>query len=356
MADPLNIIKDQVRELRRYSLNAPRTRVKLNQNENPWDAPAQIKGETLRRLNELPWSRYPDFVPESLHQELAAFSGWTAEGVLAGNGSNELIQALLMVTVGRGKRVLISEPTFSLYRQITTVLDGEVISVPLTDELAYDIPALGLQIETTDPDVAIFCSPNNPTGCVLPKGDIESTLEASRGLVVVDEAYFEFSGQSAVSLLGRHENLVVLRTFSKAMALAGLRVGYLLAAPRVVDEVRKALLPYNLNVMSQAAASVAIERYESDLAPLVRQIIDERDRVYTEIAAIRGLKPVKSLANFMLVHSEIDPLQVFNELIQRDILVRDVSSYPMLRSFFRISIGTPTENDLLLAALRAICE
>ena len=356
MADPLNIIKDQVRELRRYSLNAPRTRVKLNQNENPWDAPAEIKQETLRRLNQLPWSRYPDFVPESLHQELAAFSGWKAEGVLAGNGSNELIQALLMVTVGRGKRVLISEPTFSLYRQITTVLDGEVISVPLTEEFDYDIPALSSQIKTTDPDVAIFCSPNNPTGCILPKGDLESLLETGSGLVVVDEAYFEFSGQSAVSLLGRHENLVVLRTFSKAMALAGLRVGYLLAAPRIVDEVRKALLPYNLNVISQTAAAVAIERYESDLAPLVRQIIDERDRVYTGIANIRGLKPVKSLANFMLVHAEIDPRQVFNELIQRDILVRDVSSYPMLRSYFRISIGTPRENDLLLAALRAICE
>lgn len=354
MADPLNIIKDQVRELRRYSLDAPRTRVKLNQNENPWDAPAEIKQETLRRLNQLRWSRYPDFVPESLHEKLAAFSGWEAEGILAGNGSNELIQALLMVTVGRGKRVLISEPTFSLYRQITTVLDGEVISVPLTEGFDYDIPALSLQIETTDPDIAIFCSPNNPTGCVLPKGDIESLLEAGRGLVVVDEAYFEFSGQSAVSLLGRHENLVVLRTFSKAMALAGLRVGYLLAAPRVVDEVRKALLPYNLNVMSQAAAAVAIERYESDLAPFVRQLIDERDRVYSEIAAIPGLKPVKSLANFMLVHSEIDPRQVFNELIRRDILVRDVSSYPMLRSYFRISIGTPRENDLLLSALRAI--
>lgn len=354
MADPLNIIKDQVRELRRYSLDAPRTRVKLNQNENPWDAPAEIKQETLRRLNQLRWSRYPDFVPESLHEKLAAFSGWEAEGILAGNGSNELIQALLMVTVGRGKRVLISEPTFSLYRQITTVLDGEVISVPLTEGFDYDIPALSLQIETTDPDIAIFCSPNNPTGCVLPKGDIESLLEAGRGLVVVDEAYFEFSGQSAVSLLGRHENLVVLRTFSKAMALAGLRVGYLLAAPLVVDEVRKALLPYNLNVMSQAAAAVAIERYESDLAPFVRQLIDERDRVYSEIAAIPGLKPVKSLANFMLVHSEIDPRQVFNELIRRDILVRDVSSYPMLRSYFRISIGTPRENDLLLSALRAI--
>ncbi len=356
MTDLLNVFKDQVRELRRYSLHATRTRVKLNQNENPWDAPAEIKRETLRRLNQLTWSRYPDFIPESLHERLAAFSGWKAAGVLAGNGTNELIQALLMVTVGKGRRVLISEPTFSLYRQITTVLDGEVISVPLTEELAYDIPALRLKIETVDPEVAIFCSPNNPTGCVLSAGDLQSLLEASRGLVVVDEAYFEFSGQTAVSLLDQYENLVVLRTFSKAMALAGLRVGYLLAAPRIVEEIRKALLPYNLNVFSQTAAGVATERYESDLVPLVRQIIAERDRVYAEVATIRGLSPVKSLANFMLVHSEIDPRQIFNELIERDILVRDVSSYPMLRSYFRISIGTPTENDLLIAALRVICE
>src|SRR5438067_7742836 len=132
MSNSLDRIKPEVRALRAYSLSAHRARVKINQNENPWEAPARIKEETLRRLEDRKWSRYPDFVPASLHVRLAEFSGWQADGIVAGNGSNELIQALLMVTVGPGKRVLICEPTFALYRQIATVLGGEVISLPLT--------------------------------------------------------------------------------------------------------------------------------------------------------------------------------------------------------------------------------
>ncbi|MCM3901242.1 MAG: aminotransferase class I/II-fold pyridoxal phosphate-dependent enzyme, partial [Pyrinomonadaceae bacterium] len=235
-------------------MKAERARTKLNQNENPWDAPLEIKQETLRRINERAWSRYPDFTPQRLHERLAEFSGWNSEGILAGNGSNELIQAVLMVTIGPGKRVLISEPTFALYRQITTVLGGEVVSVPLTAQLTYDSEALLSTVKSSQPDLTVVCSPNNPTGCVMETSDLVALLEVSSGLVVVDEAYFEFSGQTAVPLLARHANLIVLRTFSKAMALAGLRVGYLLAHPDLVREVAKAVLPYNLNAVSQTAA------------------------------------------------------------------------------------------------------
>src|SRR5437870_10932270 len=164
MPDPLNIIKERVRALRAYSLRPDRARIKLNQNENPWDAPREIQSETLRRLERRPWSRYPDFDPQVLRKGLAEFAGWKPDGIIAGNGSNELIQALLMVTVGPGTRVLISEPTFALYRQITTVLGGEVISVPLSSELTYDVEALRSAIESASPEVTIVCSPNNPTG------------------------------------------------------------------------------------------------------------------------------------------------------------------------------------------------
>src|SRR5215831_7016409 len=138
MNKAIEIIKPQVRALRAYTLTPHRASVKINQNENPWDTPARIRREIEQRIEERKWSRYPDFVPTRLHECLAKHAGWFSDGVLAGNGSNELIQALLMVTVGRGKRVLISEPTFTLYRQITTVLDGEIISVPFTEALAYD--------------------------------------------------------------------------------------------------------------------------------------------------------------------------------------------------------------------------
>jgi len=354
MAAPLDIIKPAVRALRAYTLSPYRASVKINQNENPWDAPKEIKEEVLRRFAARTWSRYPDFVPASLHEKLADFAQWKADGVIAGNGSNELIQAVLMVAIGPGKRVLISEPTFALYKQVATVLGGEVETVLLTPQLTYDAPALLAAIEEKQPDVTIICSPNNPTGCVIETADLRRLLRAARGLVVLDEAYDEFAQQSVAPLLAEHENLIVLRTFSKAMAFAALRVGYLLAAPELVREIRKAVLPYNLNAFSQLAAEVAIEKYPTLLGPTVKAIISERERLYTSISQIEGLTPVPSKANFMVVRTDKDPKRIFDELLKRDILVRDVSAYPMLSDYFRFSVGTPEENDRLLRALNEI--
>ena len=259
-----------------------------------------------------------------------------------------------MVTVGEGKLVLISEPTFALYRQVATVLGGEVLSVPLDGELQFDVAALRAAIERHAPDVVILCSPNNPTGCLIEEEDLESLLNTSGALVVIDEAYFEFSGRTVAGLLARHENLAVFRTFSKAMGLAALRVGYLLASPALAREVGKAVLPYNLNAFSQTAAEVAVEMYEELLRPTVRKIVEERTRLYEALKQIEGLAPVRSHANFMVVRSVIEPRRVFRELLARDILVRDVSGYPMLADYFRVSVGTPEENDRLVAALAEI--
>jgi histidinol-phosphate aminotransferase len=354
MLDAMEKIKPRVRELRAYALTPERAAVKLNQNENPWDAPERIKRESLRRLHQRSWSRYPDFVPAGLHERLASFAGWMPDGVIAGNGSNELIQALLMVTIGEGKRVLICEPTFALYRQVTMVLGGEVASVPLDARLQYDIAAIRAKIEEVEPDVTILCAPNNPTGCGIDTPDLVSLLEATNGLVAVDEAYFEFAGRTVVPLLRGNRNLVVFRTFSKAMGLAALRVGYLLAAPDLAREIGKAVLPYNLNAFSQTIAEVAVELYESELWPLVARIRAERERLYAGLRSIEGLEPLASEANFMVVRSRIEPRLVFAELLARDILIRDVSGYPLLRDYFRVSVGTPRENDLLLAALNEI--
>lgn len=350
----LQTIKPAVRALRAYTLPPHRASVKLNQNENPWDASRRIKQEVLRRFAERKWSRYPDFVPASLNECLAEFAQWKSDGIIAGNGSNELIQALLMVTISSGKSVLISEPTFALYRQVATVLGGEVETVSLSSNLKYDVPALQRIVEERQPDVTIICSPNNPTGCVIEDDELRSLLRTTRGLVVIDEAYHEFAEHSVVPLLNEHENLIVLRTFSKAMAFAALRVGYLLAAPDLVREIRKAVLPYNLNALSQIAAEVAVENYETELRPLVQAIISERERVFAELSKMNGLAPVASKGNFMVVKSATDPARIFAELLQRDILVRDVSGYPMLSDYFRFSVGTPEENDQLLEALRVI--
>ncbi|HEX8852488.1 MAG TPA: histidinol-phosphate transaminase [Pyrinomonadaceae bacterium] len=355
MANPLDKVKPRVRALKAYTLKPDRGEVKLNQNESPWDAPEAVRAETLRRMESRRWSRYPDFVPAALHEKLAAFTGWRGDGVVAGNGSNELIQATLMVSVGEGTRVLISEPTFALYRQVATVLGGEVLSVPLDSALGFDTQALVRTVERDEPDVTILCSPNNPTGCRIESEDLERILAATRGLVVIDEAYFEFSGETVAPLLSRHENLAIFRTFSKALALAGLRVGYLLAAPALAREVSKAVLPYNLNVFSQTAAEVAIEMYEDELRPQIARIVSERGRLFDALREIEGLAPVPSSANFMVVRSSVAPRRVYEDLLRRSgILIRDVSGYPMLKDYFRVSVGTPAENEQLLHWLRRI--
>jgi histidinol-phosphate aminotransferase len=220
--------------------------------------------------------------------------------------------------------------------------------------LQFDVAALRSAIEREQPDVTVICSPNNPTGCVLGEGDVDGLLSAARGLVVVDEAYHEFSGQTVAGLLDDHPNLLVFRTFSKALGLAGLRVGYLLAAPGVAREVSKAVLPYNLNVFSQTAAEVAVELYEGELRPRIAEIVAERERLFAGLKNVGGLSPVASRANFMVVRTTRPPRRVYEELLGRGVLVRDVSGYPMLDDYFRVSVGTREENDLLLAGLRDI--
>jgi histidinol-phosphate aminotransferase len=202
----------------------------------------------------------------------------------------------------------------------------------------------------------VLCSPNNPTGCRVELDDLDRLCARFDGLVVLDEAYHEFSGANAAGLLARRPNLVVLRTFSKAMAMGGLRVGYMLAASEIAAEVNKAKLPYNLNVFSATAAEVAVERYDELLAPLVATIIRERERVISAVAAIEGLEPYPSHANFFVVRTRgRSPRELFDALVARGILVRDVSRYPMLSDALRISIGTPDENDALLEALALTC-
>ena len=293
--EALSKIKLAVRNAHAYTLRHFDAQVKINQNENPFDLPELIKEAVIQVVRKKAWHRYPDFVPVELAQTLARFSGWKAEGILVGNGSNELIQAVLTVTVQPGSRIIIPQPTFTLYQLLASILGGECQEVLLTPELNFDGDAL-LQASKAA-DLTIICSPNNPTGCLLDQGLLRQILRNTSGLVVLDEAYHEFSGQTAVPLLDEFENLIVLRTFSKAMAMAGLRVGYLLAAPVLAREISKAKLPYNINIFSLAAAQAAIENF-STLKPQIALLIEERQRVFSELSEIPGIRVYPSTLTF----------------------------------------------------------
>ena len=359
--DPLRHVKPAVRAVRAYTLAERDAPVKINQNENPWDLPEAIKRRVLEAALARPWSRYPAFDPRELVEALAAFSGWRADGILAGNGSNELIEALLVVTVGAGTRVVIPEPTFTLYALLTTILGGEALRVEMlapaeaasgaNARFRYDVAAIRAARRAGNASLTIVCSPNNPTGTSLSPADVERLCGDGDGLVVIDEAYHEFAGASVVPLLARHPNLVVLRTFSKAMGMAGLRVGYLLASPELVREVNKARLPYNVNFFSQLAALAALEEKHA-LAQNVRRLVEGRERLLSRLADVPGVRAHASDANFFLLELlQADPKAVFDGMAQRGVLVRDVTSYPLLSRCLRVSIGSEPENDAFLHAL-----
>ncbi|MCP4868671.1 MAG: histidinol-phosphate transaminase [Proteobacteria bacterium] len=354
--DPRDVIKPRIRALKAYTL-APRTApVKVNQNENPWDLPPALKEEVLERARAQPWSRYPAFIPADLCESLAGFAGWRADGILAGNGSNELIQVAFGCVVEAGVKVVLPEPTFTLYRQMVTVFGGDVIGVPMREDLSFDVDAMLAAAQAPDVKMIVVCSPNNPTGAGLDAVAVSRLLTAFDGLVVVDEAYHEFSGWSAVTLLPKHRNLVVLRTFSKAMGLAGVRFGCLLADPDLVTELDKARLPYNVGRLTQAAVQVAIEHYDDVLKPRIDRLVRFRDALTVRIGAIDGFDPVPTSANFFLVRSRWSPTDVCEAMYERGVLIRNVSAYPMLGEYFRVNVGTEDENEAVVSALTAIAQ
>src|SRR6266705_4425476 len=351
----LALIKPRVRAQAAYTLQAPEARRKLNQNESPFDVPAAIKDAVWARVRDAAWNRYPSFTPVELLARLAERHGWTPDGVLVGNGSNELIQATLAVTVAEGSVVVTPVPTFTLYRLLSEVYGGRHVGVPLTAEFAFDVPALIRAAVTAAARVVVVNSPNNPTGTPLPEGAVERLLRETEALIVVDEAYQDFGGPTAIPLLAGHARLVVLRTFSKAMSLAGLRFGYALAHPAVAREIAKAKLPYNVNRVTLAAAHAALDARDV-FAERTRQVQQSRDLLYRLLARVPGLRAFPSAANFVLIRCEARPAaDVFARLVsEHGILVRDVSGAPGLEECLRITAGTEDDVAAVGRALDAI--
>jgi histidinol-phosphate aminotransferase len=354
-ADGLALIKPPVRAQAGYTLISPPARRKLNQNESPYDFPSELKREVLERVAAQAWQRYPEFVPADLLAALAEHYGWVADGIVVGNGSNELIQALLSVTLGAGDVVVAPSPTFSLYRLLTGVLGGRYVAVPLGDAFSYDVERLIEVAARERARVIVLNSPNNPTGSVLPLGAVERILAQTQALVVCDEAYQDFGGPSALGLLSRSSRVVVLRTFSKALGLAGLRFGLALAHPAVTREIAKGKLPYNVNLITLAAARTAL-RHAPLLAARAREVVATRDRFVERLRRMTGLTVYPTAANFVLIRSHALPAtELFQRLYdEHGILVRDVSPSVELAECLRISIGTEEDMDAVIQALEQI--
>ncbi|MGH7579574.1 MAG: histidinol-phosphate transaminase [Gemmatimonadales bacterium] len=344
-----------MREQAGYTLRAPAARRKLNQNECPYDVPPELKQAVLDRAAAAAWQRYPEFVPARLIQRLAAHYGWVPDGVVVGNGSNELIQATLSVVLAQGEAVVAPSPTFSLYRLLTGVLGGRFVPVPLGPKFEFDVDRIVETAVRERAKVIVVNSPNNPTGTALPDGAVERLLAETGALILCDEAYQDFGGPTAVPLLRRSSRLVVLRTFSKAMGMAGLRFGFGLAHPEVAGELSKGKLPYNVNLVTLAAADVALDH--ADLfAVRTRSVVETRDRFVPRLARLPGLEVIPTAANFVLIRCGAQPAgEIFRRLYEEHgILVRDVSNHTELSECLRISIGTEDDMEAVLAALEGI--
>lgn len=329
-------------------------RVKLNQNESPFDVPDTLKQRCMQRIERLAWNRYPINNSQLLREKLAARHRVDPDQILLGNGSNQLYQTLLTAVMSQGEPLLLTHPTFSLYELFAQIYDARIITVLHPPDESYPLDKVLENIQKKKPRLTIVCSPNNPTGSELPLPDVEKICQSAPGLVLFDEAYGEFSDREAVSLVLRNENLVVSRTFSKAFSMAGLRFGYLIAQQKVIKQLAKVNLPYNVNVFTEQVVTELLN-HQSELMQHVQYLQKERDRIFSMMQRISGLTVYPSAANFLLIKAPAG-LDLFAELKKQGVLVRDVSSYPLLQNHLRVTIGSKEENDMFLKALQDIMQ
>jgi histidinol-phosphate aminotransferase len=322
--------------------------IKLDANENLYGCSPRVNQALAKYPN---FNIYPDDGQMVLRRLLAKYAGVDARYIVGGSGSNQLIDFLLRLFISPGDEVLTCVPTFSLFPFVVALCGGKLVEVRRDENFAVDVAAVKKAI-TKKTKVIILVNPNNPTGTLMPKQDILEILDT--GLpVLVDEAYYEFSGETVAPLVTQRENLMVLRTFSKWAGLAGLRVGYGLFPPKIADYLLKIKIPYNVNV----AAIVAVEESLKDtdyLLGTVKLIIEERERLFTELQKIKWLKPYPSKSNFILCAVlRGKAIDLRDKLERKGILVRYFDT-PLLKDAVRISVGKPEHTDALIKALREI--
>ena len=329
--------------------------VRLNTNESPFPPPAKWTEDLLDALGDVAFHRYPDRPATELRAAVAEHHHVTPEEVFCANGSNEVLQCLLLAYGGPGRRAAVFEPTYALHSHISRLTGTAIVEGGRTDDFRIDPEVARKLLARKQPDITFLCSPNNPTGLAEPRETVVEILAAAPGLVIVDEAYGQFSSWTALDLRGGgsgpgYPGLVVTRTFSKTWAMAGARLGYAIADPQVVQACEAVVLPYHLSAQTQLAGLLALE-YTDEMESRVARIAEERGRV----AAALGDLPVESWpsdANFILfrpLHHDAD--KVWSGLLERSVLIRNCASWDGLHGCLRVTIGRPDENDRFLTAL-----
>lgn len=344
------LIKSEVRHQQAYAAGVSLAPIRLDANENPFALSEHLHAELLAALGRVSLNRYPTPGSPVLLSGFAKKYGISEDMIMVGNGSDELIQ--ILCTALTASCVVTPVPTFAMYRISALNSGHKVVEGPLDAGFDLDLPTMLALLETYQPALVFLSYPNNPTGNCFSREKMETLLEKAPGLVVVDEAYGNFSGRSFLPLLSRYENLVILKTLSK-IGLAALRIGFLIGAASLVHELNKVRLPYNINSLSQAAAAFYLDHEDAFLAQ-VAEIIGEREQLWPVLQQMPGIRPYPSDANFIFFSCLFDTNHVYNALHTQGIVIKNFPTVGNLNNCMRVTVGSRRENELFLGVLERV--
>ena len=347
-------MRDDLGALEGYHSAQVEVTVRLNTNESPTPPPAAWIAEVEAQLASIDWNRYPDRGARALREALGELHGVESDRIFVANGSNEVLQTLLLTFAGPGRTVATFEPTYQLHGHIARLTGARTVEGERASDFALDLDEVERVLAAHRPHVTFVCSPNNPTGGAETLDTVRFVLERVPGLLVVDEAYGQFASDTAVDLLDEEVPAVVVRTFSKTWSMAAARLGYLVGPRWLVAELDKVTLPYHLDAFKQLAGRLALG-HVGEMNDRVRAIVGERERLIRAMESL-DLDVFASQANFVLFRPRrIAGRALWQELVDRSVLVRDCSSWPRLANCLRVTVGTPSENDAFLTALTEVC-
>ena len=348
-----NYLREDLIGLKPYDAEGKPYVHKMDANEGPWDLPQGVREALAKDLIEgSHFNRYPDSNATNLREAIGKYCGVSPDQIIVGAGSDELIQVLITGSVNKGDRVIYPTPSFGMYRIFTLIAGGIPIEVPLGQEYEYNIDGFYGAISKHNPKLIFICSPNNPTGNTIDPKGLKNLIRDFSGIVAVDEAYGEFTNETVLKWIEEFPNLVVLRTFSKAFGLAGLRIGYCVCSPELAYQINRVKPPYNINSFSQNAAILALENINI-VKKRIEIIIEQRKLMYHALKEMNGIKVYPSEANFLLIQVPHGN-SVWQELLDRGILVRDFSDYPYLEGCLRVTVADEHANRDFIHAMMQI--
>jgi len=345
-----DIISKEIFEQSGYIAPEHTGEIKMDANENPFVIQEPLKKKLLEEMGKVNLNRYPEAGAPKLRDKFAGYYGVEKDMVMLGNGSDELIQTLCMTLKGKVNGVLLPTPTFAMYKIIAVNTGNKVSEVRLEENFDLDIDAMLGKIKSTFPSLIFLSCPNSPTGNLFSRDKIEAIIKKTSGVVVIDEAYADFSGETLLPLLKKYDNLVFLNTLSK-LGLASMRLGFLIGNCDIIAQLDKVRLPYNVNCLSQIAANFFLDN-QDEFARQVLQIVKNRGELYLRLQEIAGIKPYPSSANFIFFSCAFDSDRIYNRLVADGIIIKNLNT-KLTRNCMRVTVGNPKENRAFLKSLKS---